>query len=94
MPETKRACWKAKESFMKCIIQSQCYTEKQDLEECISAPECFLERKNWVICKLNANNPKYRLRGNPYDVMTEDQKKTSERAERIQREMDEERGIS
>ena len=39
---------------------------------------------------MNAANPKYRNRGNPYDLMTEDEKKTQDRVERLQQRIGEE----
>eukprot|EP00658_Telonema_sp_P-2_P075792 TRINITY_DN65552_c0_g1_i1.p1 TRINITY_DN65552_c0_g1~~TRINITY_DN65552_c0_g1_i1.p1 ORF type:complete len:117 (-),score=34.49 TRINITY_DN65552_c0_g1_i1:267-617(-) len=56
---------------------------KRQIEDCIAANECFLERKNYTLCKMNSINPRYRLRGNPYDVATEDQKRLEARNERI-----------
>ena len=94
MPEKRRVCWRSKEQLIQCIQHSTCFLEKGEaIPECLLIPECFLERKNWLLCKLTAFNPKYRLRGSPYDRLTEDQRKTEERIERIRREEAEERGV-
>lgn len=71
------------------MVRTKCYEDKGQIEECIAANECFLERKNYTLCKMNSINPRYRLRGNPYDVATEDQKRIEARNERIaQRELE------
>ena len=89
--EEKKLCWRPKGALVECIMRSKCFEEKQDLEECIAASECFLERKNWVLCRLNSINPRYRLRGNPYDVSSEDTKKVEARNQRIlERQVEEE----
>jgi hypothetical protein len=92
--EVKSVCWRPKQAMIECIIKSKCYEEMSDVEKCIACAECYLERKNWVLCKFNVMNPRYRLRGNPYDIGTEDQKKIEARNERIARRMAEEQGIS
>ena len=92
MPETKRACWRAKEGFLKCLAKSTCYKETRSFEDCLLDDSCYLARKNWVICKMNSANPKYRNRGNPYDIMTEDQRKVQDRVERLRQRIAEEDG--
>ena len=94
MPEARKACWRAKESFLKCLAQSNCYKETRSFEGCLLEDSCYVARKNWVICKMNAANPKYRNRGNPYDIMTEDQRKVQERVERLQQRIVEEDGVA
>jgi hypothetical protein len=89
--EEKKLCWRPKQAFIECTLKTKCYKEKESIEECLAASECFLERKNWVLCKLNSTNPRYRLRGNPYDIATEDQKKIEQRNARIiQRQLEDE----
>lgn len=92
--ETKTLCWRPKNTLIECIVRTKCFEDKNDVSECIAANECYLERKNYILCKLNAINPRYRIRGNPYDTATEDQKKIEARNERIQRRELEEAGIS
>lgn len=91
--EHKSICWRPKNTLIECIVRTKCFEEKNDVGECVSANECFLERKNWVLCKMNAINPRYRLRGNPYDVATEDQRKIEARNERIMKRDLEEEGL-
>ena len=91
--ETKRLCWRPKQALIECVFKTQCYEEHKDIETCLMANQCFLERKNWVLCKTNAINPRYRMRGNPYDVASEDQKKIEARNERIVKRQLEEEGI-
>eukprot|EP00758_Cryptobia_borreli_P002513 Tbor_TRINITY_DN3086_c0_g1::TRINITY_DN3086_c0_g1_i1::g.17341::m.17341/K18178/COA5, PET191; cytochrome c oxidase assembly factor 5 len=81
--EVKPLCWRPKNTLVECLVKTKCFAEKGDIEGCIAANECFLERKNYVLCKMNSINPRYRLRGNPYDVATEDQKKIEARNNRI-----------
>lgn len=89
--ERKGYCWRPKNALIECIVATKCFEEKGNIEDCIAVEDCFLERRNWTICKANAMNPRYRLRGNPYDVATQDQKKIEARDERIrQRELEEE----
>lgn len=89
----KRVCWRPKQALIECVIKTKCYEEKGEIEPCTLANQCFLERKNWVLCKANATNPRYRLRGNPYDVASEDQRKIEARNERIARRQREENGV-
>ncbi|AAZ10674.1 hypothetical protein, conserved [Trypanosoma brucei brucei TREU927] len=91
--ENKSICWRPKNALIECIVSTKCFEEKQSVEDCVAASECFMERRNWTLCKVNAVNPRYRLRGNPYDVATEDQKKIEARNERIKRRELEEEGI-
>lgn len=91
--ETKSICWRPKQTLIECIVKSKCFEEKNDVGDCVSVSDCHLERKNWVLCKMNAMNPRYRLRGNPYDVATEDQRKIEARNERIMKREMEEEGI-
>ena len=81
--EVKPLCWRPKQTFIECLVRTKCYEDKGTIEDCIAANECFLERKNYTLCKMNSINPRYRLRGNPYDVATEDQKRLEARNERI-----------
>ncbi|CAD2214807.1 hypothetical protein AGDE_00605 [Angomonas deanei] len=90
---TNGMCWRPKNALIECVVNTKCFEEKNEIEGCIAANECFLERRNWTLCKMNAMNPRYRLRGNPYDVATEDQKKIEARDERIRRRELEEEGI-
>lgn len=83
--EFKGICWRPKNSLIECVVMSKCFEERESIEDCIAVSDCFLERRNWTLCKMNAANPRYRLRGNPYDVATEDQKKIEARDERIRR---------
>lgn len=92
--EVKAICWRPKQALMECLIKTKCFSEHGEIEPCINANECMLERKNWVLCKVNAHNPRYRLRGNPYDVATDDVKKIEARDERIRRRQMEEAGYS
>ena len=92
--EIKPACWRPKQALITCIVRTKCFDEHQTVEDCIAATECFQERKNWVLCKMNLTNPRYRLRGNPYDVATEDQKKVESRNRRIMERQMEEEGFS
>ena len=91
--EDKKLCWRPKSALIDCLIKTKCFEEKQDIEECLATAECFLERKNWVLCRMNSINPRYRLRGNPYDISTEDQKKVEARNERIVQRQIEEEGV-
>lgn len=91
--EPKSVCWRPKQALIECIIRTKCYQEMGTVEDCMACAECYLERKNWVLCKVNVMNPRYRLRGNPYDIGTEDQKKIEARNERIAKRMAEEQGI-
>jgi len=83
---------------MKCIMKTKCFKEKESagstkpMEDCLTVQDCFLERKNWIVCKMNSHNPKYRNRGNPYDQVTQDQRKSEERMDRIRAQMAEEAG--
>jgi hypothetical protein len=89
----KSVCWRPKHTLIECIVRTKCFEEKNDVEDCVSVSDCHLERKNWVLCKLNAMNPRYRLRGNPYDIATEDQRKIEARNERIMKRDLEEEGF-
>lgn len=89
----KPICWRPKQALIECIVKTRCYAEHNKVEPCIAANECYLERKNWTLCKTNAINPRYRMRGNPYDLASEDQKKIEARDERIRQRMLEDRGI-
>lgn len=91
--ELKPVCWRPKEQLIECISRSKCFDERRSIEDCVTESECFLERKNWVLCKLNSTNPRYRLRGNPYDTATVDQKKIEARNERIMKRELEDEGI-
>jgi cytochrome c oxidase assembly factor 5 len=91
--EQKSICWRPKNTLIECIVKSKCFEAKENIEDCVADSDCHLERKNWLLCKMNAINPRYRLRGNPYDVATEDQKKIEARNERIMRRDMEEEGI-
>lgn len=91
--ETKAICWRPKQALIECIVKTKCFEEHQEVEPCISASQCLVERKNWVLCKANAINPRYRLRGNPYDTASEDAKKIEARNERIRRRQLEEEGF-
>ena len=92
-PDAKPSCWRPKEALIECIVKTRCFAEHNKVEPCISANECYLERKNWVMCKTNTMNPRYRLRGNPYDIASEDVKKSEARDERIKKRMMEDQGI-
>ena len=91
--EIKYKCWRPRDALVECVVRTKCFAEKEDVEECLTTPDCFLERKNWILCRLNAQNPRYRLRGNPYDVSTEDQRKIESRNARIKRREAEEDGL-
>lgn len=91
--DPKAVCWRPKQALIECVMKTKCYREVGDIEQCIAAAECHLERKNWILCKTNVMNPRYRLRGNPYDVGTEDQKKIEARNERIAKRLAEEQGL-
>jgi cytochrome c oxidase assembly factor 5 len=92
-PEAKVICWRPKQALIECVVKTKCFEEMGEIEPCISATQCHLERKNWVLCKTNALNPRYRLRGNPYDVASDDQKKIEARDERIKARMRQEEGL-
>jgi cytochrome c oxidase assembly factor 5 len=92
--EPKAQCWRPKQALIECVLKTKCFEEMKEVEPCIAAAQCFHERKNWVLCKTNVLNPRYRLRGNPYDVASEDTKKIEARNERIARRMAEEQGLS
>jgi len=91
--EAKQVCWRPKQALTECVMKTKCFQEMGEVEPCIAASECYQERKNWVLCKCNVMNPRYRLRGNPYDVGSADQKKIEARNERIARRMAEENGF-
>ena len=91
--DPKAVCWRPKQALIECIIKTKCFQEMQQVEPCIAASECYHERKNWVLCKCNVSNPRYRLRGNPYDIGSEDQKKIEARNERIAKRQAEEQGL-
>jgi|SRR4051812_6945040 hypothetical protein len=86
----KRLCWRPQQALIECVYKTKCYEESKDIELCLQANQCFLEKKNWVLCKTNSINPRYRLRGNPYDVASDDHKKIEARNARIlKRQMEE-----
>lgn len=91
--QQKTICWRPKQTLIECVVKTKCFEEKNDVGECVAANDCFLERKNWVLCKMNAVNPRYRLRGNPYDIASEDVKKIEARNERILKRDLEEEGL-
>lgn len=91
--DPKAVCWRPKQALIECVLKTKCFREVGDIEKCIVASECHLEKKNWVLCKTNVMNPRYRLRGNPYDIGSEDQKKIEARNERIAKRLAEEQGL-
>jgi hypothetical protein len=91
--EVKTICWRPKQALIECILTTKCFRELGEIDKCIAASECHLEKKNWVLCKLNHCNPRYRLRGVAYDVTGADAKKIEARNARIAKRLAEEKGL-
>ena len=91
--DPKRLCWRPQQALIECVAKTKCFEEHKEIEKCLVANQCYLERKNWILCKTNSVNPRYRLRGNPYDVASEDQKRIEARDARIRKRQMEAEGL-